>query len=160
MFDVMFIMQNLDIEEMKIGDLDIIPIEPYSKISKFDLSLMIAEEKDKTYGMIEYSTNLFKRESIERLQKHFENILESILEDIDIKLKDIELLSDIERQVLLKEFNDTKVNYPRHKSVKELFEEVVNESGDNIALSSNGIDLTYKELNEKANKIANFLIKK
>ncbi|NFL97255.1 amino acid adenylation domain-containing protein, partial [Clostridium botulinum] len=160
LFDVMFIMQNLDIEEMKIGDLDIIPIEPYSKISKFDLSLMIAEEKDKTYGMIEYSTNLFKRESIERLQKHFENILESILEDIDIKLKDIELLSDIERQVLLKEFNDTKVNYPRHKSVKELFEEVVNESGDNIALSSNGIDLTYKELNEKANKIANFLIKK
>ncbi|EQB9790684.1 condensation domain-containing protein, partial [Clostridium botulinum] len=160
LFDVMFIMQNLDIEGMKIGDLDIIPIEPYSKISKFDLSLMIAEEKDKTYGMIEYSTNLFKRESIERLQKHFENILESILEDIDIKLKDIELLSDIERQVLLKEFNDTKVNYPRDKSVKELFEEVVNESGDNIALSSNEIDLTYKELNEKANKMANFLIKK
>ncbi|WP_434296523.1 non-ribosomal peptide synthase/polyketide synthase [Clostridium sporogenes] len=160
LFDVMFIMQNLDIEEMKIGDLDITLIEPDSKISKFDLSLMITEEKDKTYGMIEYSTNLFKRESIERLQNHFENILKSISEDIDIKLKDIELLSDTEKQVLLKEFNDTKVDYPRHESVTELFKEVVSESGNNIALSSNGVEITYKELNKRSNQIANFLIKK
>ncbi len=76
LFDFMFVMQNLDLKENKVGSLDINSFEPNFGVSKFDLSLIITEEENETHGIIEYSTDLFKRESIERLQKHFQNSLE------------------------------------------------------------------------------------
>ncbi len=94
---------------------------------------------------------------VNKFLKEMITILGAVAEDNEVSITDIDILDEKEKQVLIKDFNNTKVDYPKDKSVTELFEEIVSKSEDYIALSSNGIEATYKELNEKANKLANFL---
>ncbi|MCR1976067.1 amino acid adenylation domain-containing protein [Clostridium sporogenes] len=97
---------------------------------------------------------------VNKFLKEMINILGVVAENNEVSITDIDILDEKEKQILIKDFNNTKVDYPRDKSVTELFEEIVTECGDYIALSSNGVELTYEELNKKANKIANFLKEK
>ena len=155
LFDVMFAYQNANSNKLTLGNESVEIIKSSSGISKFNLSIEI--EPDTRVVNLEYRTDLFKESTIDRLFEHFINALNIISDNNDVLIKDISIISEEEKNKILYEFNATAVNYPNDKSIIELFEEQVEKTPDNTALVFENDSLTYKELNEKANQLANFI---
>ncbi len=103
---------------------------------------------------IEYDSGLFEQSSIEQIFNHFNQLYLNIIEDFNAKLEDIDILTAAERTQLIYEFNETALEYPKEKTVKQLFEERVEKSQNDIAVVFQDKSLTYKVLNEKANQVA------
>ena len=157
LFDVMFVMQNTEEAELEIEGLKFTSYVSEHVSAKFDLTLDAIEIDDEIFFNIEYSTHLFKRETIQRFSVHLLNIVKAITTDKDILLGDIDVLTKSERKKILHEFNDTYTDYPRDKTIYQLFEEQVKSSPYHVALVFENKKLTYYELNEKANRLANQL---
>ncbi|WP_408955077.1 amino acid adenylation domain-containing protein [Natroniella sp. ANB-PHB2] len=160
LFDTVFALQNINLKEVKIGDLQVANYNFKYDIAKFDLFLEGIEQKDGIQFNLQYSTRLFKRETMQRFVEHFKNILQEVVKEPKLKLAEIDILSLKERKKLLYEFNDTKTKYPRDKAIHELFEKQVEENPSNIAVVCDKKRLTYLELNQKANQLARLLRKK
>lgn len=155
LFDVMFTYQNNEQCLLKFGDDEAKIIEINNGISKFNLSLEI---KPKMHTIsIEYCTTLFKKSTIERILNHYMNAIESVMENINVKIKDINIISEEEKNKILYDFNNTKLEYPDEKIIAELFEEQVEKTPNNIAVVWGEHKITYSELNEKANQVATYL---
>ena len=159
LFDTMFIYQNEGNAKVELGDIKSKYYIPDSNTSKFDLSLEITPENSKLNLRFEYATKLFNKDFIEYFSNHYINILKVVLENTDIKIADIEMLSEEEKHKILYEFNNTKVDYPKDKTLVQLFEEQVEKAPNNIAVVFEDQKLTYSELNKKANEIAHLLIR-
>ncbi|NOQ28196.1 MAG: AMP-binding protein, partial [Bacteroidales bacterium] len=125
--------------------------------SKFDMTFYVFETVNKIDLSIEYYTDIFKRETIERYIRCFKSIVSSIIKNPKVQLKEIELLSQEEKQQLLHEFNDTQSDYPKDKTIHELFEEQVDKAPNNMALVSDKEEISYKELDNRSNQIAHYL---
>src|SRR6202040_1215202 len=95
----------------------------------------------------------------ERLLGHFETILLGIVTDPDRRISDLPLLTEREKHQTLVEWNSTATDYPNNRCIHELFEEHVTRSPDSIALVFKEQHLTYSELNQRANQLANYLRK-
>lgn len=158
LFDVMFIYQNNSYPTMKFDNINAKYYITKTNISKFDLSLEVIPNGDNLKLRFEYCTKLFKEEFIQNFAEHYINILKNILENIDIKISDIEILSDKEKNKILLDFNNTKIDYPNTKNVIELFEEQVNLNKNKTALVFEDIKLTYSQLNKKSNQLANYIL--
>ncbi len=156
-FSTMFALQNADLSELGALGFSIEPFMCNNQTAKFDLTFE-AVDKGKTieYG-IEYCTDLFNEETIKRLSNHFINIIADITEHPSKKLKDVDILSEKERHQLLVEFNDTAAEFPKDKTIHQIFEEQAEKTPDNIALVFNDETMTYKQLNEKADRLAHTL---
>lgn len=157
LFDTMFIYQSNRYDTINFNGIS----AEYSLldcgISKFDLSLDLLPSNDKIKVSFEYSTKLFNEEFIQNLSEHYFNILNVILKNVDTKVEDICMLSEKEKNKILFGFNNTEVDYEKDKTISELFEEQVEKTPENIAVICDNRSLTFKELNEKANSLANFL---
>lgn len=158
LFDIMFIYQNNGYPEIDFKGIKSKYFIPDNNISKFDLSLEIIPFEDKLSLRFEYCTKLFDKNFIERFASHYINILNSILKDANTKIADIDMLSEEEKKQILYNFNNTTVDYPRDKTIVDLFEKQVEETPNNIAVVFEDQKLTYRELNEKANQLARYLI--
>ncbi|WP_038276178.1 AMP-binding protein, partial [Ruminiclostridium papyrosolvens] len=108
---------------------------------------------------LEYCTALFKRETMERLALHFQNILASIAENPQIQISQIEMLAPEEKSQILSDFNNTEYEYPREKTISCVFEEQAQKTPDNVAVMFGDKKLTYRELNQRANSLARVLRK-
>ena len=159
LFDVMFIYQNNGNATADFGDIKTEYFTPDTKISKFDLSLEVIPENDILNLSFEYATALFNKQFIEDLSKHYSNILTSCLDNLNIKISNICMLSEAEKNKILYDFNNTKTDYPKDKTIAELFEEQAKKTPNNVAVVFGMQKLTYKELNEKANSLAYYLRK-
>lgn len=159
LFQVMFAWQN-----NAPGRLDLSGLEPRPsgfaarRTAKFDLSLSLGERGDRIGGGLEYATSLFERNTIDRYLGYFRNLLEAMVADDTQVVECLPLLPSAERDQLLYEWNDTKADYPAHKCVHELFEEQVERSPDAIAVVFEEAELSYAELNARANQVAHSLI--
>ena len=160
LFDTMLVLQNTGHKKMEIAGASIKEYEFRGKISKFDITLEAEEQENEISFNLEYCTRLFKQESMERLIRHYVNILKAVTEKPEIELCEIDMLSEVEKREIRSGFNATKAEYPKDKLVYELFEEQVNRTPGNIALVYDKTELTYRELNEKANSLARALRKK
>jgi amino acid adenylation domain-containing protein len=156
LFQVMFAFQNALQAELKLEGLDLSEIETADDSAKFDLTLVMSERDGRIAGTLVYNTDLFEATTIERLSKHFANLLEGIVADPSQRLMQLPLLSDEERRQLLA-WNETETDYPREKSLAELFEETVERTPDALALVSKDERLTYRELNARGNQMAHYL---
>uniref|UniRef100_UPI001F57A976 condensation domain-containing protein n=1 Tax=Bacillus cereus group sp. BfR-BA-01441 TaxID=2920348 RepID=UPI001F57A976 len=112
------------------------------------------EVEEGLHAQFEYSTELFKKDSIERLSEHFLAILEKITESSNIKLAEIEMVNREEEKLLLHDFNQTQHDNHNNTLLHELFEKQVERIPDKVALQFAGRTMTYKELNEQANQLA------
>ena len=158
LFDTMFIYQNNGFAPVHFGEIKGTYYVPDTKISKLDLSLeVIPLESEELKLNFEYCTKLFNENFIEGFSNHYINILNTILDNPEIAISDIEILSEKERNHIINDFNDTLFEYPYYKTISQLFEEQVQKTPNSKALVSNGKSLTFAELNKKANQIANFL---
>ncbi|MCB2298642.1 non-ribosomal peptide synthetase [Clostridium tagluense] len=103
---------------------------------------------------LEYNSNLFSEEYIEQIVQCLFCYLENVMKNPNVKLCDVEILNEEEKNKLLYEFNDTYTDYPKDKTIHELFEEQVERTPDNIAVVFEDTQLTYRELNTKSNQLA------
>ena len=158
LFDVMFVLQNMDIIPQRSMEFQLTPFTYRSKTAKFDLTLEAIEAGDqKILFNFEYCTKLFKRETIVRFAGHFGNILTAIAANPAIQLGALEIVSEEEKEQLLKGFNATRVEYAKDKTIYQLFEEQAARTPEAIALQYKNETLTYRELNEQANRLAGVL---
>ena len=107
----------------------------------------------------DYQTCKFTQQEINEIHSRILNILGQVISEPNMVLNTIEIVTPEEKQKLLYDFNDTKVDYPKNTTISGLFEEQVKKTPDNIALVFEDKNLTFKELNEKSNQLANFLRK-
>ncbi len=171
LFDTVFALQNTGIQKIEIPGLKLAPYEYENRTSKFDLTLLVVEEEEKLHLTFEYSTKLFKPETIERFIVYFKNIVRSIIENKNQRISDLEILTVEEKKRILFDFNDTKTEYAKDKTIHQLFEEQVERTPDHIALvgadyqgaflKNRPLDpqktfyyLTYRQLNELSNRLA------
>ncbi|TRX53347.1 amino acid adenylation domain-containing protein [Fulvivirga sp. M361] len=159
LFDVAFGFNSFDENTLKIDGLAIEPIDPKHKISKFDLTLSVIEQEDHLLCNFEYSTVLFQEETIHRFIAFFHQLTASITHDPSRKLGSVEMIDDKEKTRLLQDLNLTETPYPKQKTLSELFEIQVQQTPGSIAIKGDGFQLTYHELQVKANKIACYLVK-
>ena len=159
LFDVMFAYQSEQMTDVIFGDkkAELLPV-PITT-SKYDFTFNVMPRKDNVVIMAEYCTNLYKEHTMQRFIDGYKLILDQML-DGQMQLMDISAITDQERIKLLYEFNDTAVDYPKDKCVHELFEEQVAKTPNKVAVIACDKTLTYGELNEQANRIANALIAK
>ncbi|MFS4449736.1 non-ribosomal peptide synthetase, partial [Maribacter sp. 2307UL18-2] len=116
------------------------------------------ESNDGIYLNFEYSTDLFKASTINRFILYFKEIVFAVISNPSIKLSQIDILSIEERDTLLKGFNKSGADYSIDYSIVEMFEEQVLENPDRVAVVIQGERHTYKELNERSNQLANYLV--
>lgn len=159
LFDTTFIYQNNGMLPVSFDEINSKLYVPDVKISKFDFSLEVIPNKNGELDLnFEYCTKLFKKDTIERLSCHFINIVKRVISNCEEKISDIDILSEEEKNKILYEFNNTKMDFPENKTILELFKEQVVKNPNNIAVVLDDKKLTYKELDEKSNTVANQLI--
>ncbi|MEM9926975.1 MAG: amino acid adenylation domain-containing protein, partial [Cyanobacteria bacterium P01_D01_bin.50] len=157
LFQVMFVLQNAPMEALEIEGLYWEALESNNNTAKFDLTLSMHETSSGLTGVLEYSLDLFKSETIERIAGHLETLLTAIVDEPEQKISELPLLTVSENQQLLVDWNQTAIEYPRDKCVHQIFEEQVQKTPDNIALVWENQTFTYDELNIKANQLADHL---
>ncbi|MFT5134413.1 MAG: amino acid adenylation domain-containing protein, partial [Gammaproteobacteria bacterium] len=162
LFQVMFTLQNTQEGEL---DLPKIKIEQEGvaswNVSKFDLSLSLQEYPDGSIvGGIVYATDLFDSETAERFKTHFIELSKAIVAAPEKALYELEFLTSKEKHQSLVEWGDTAAPYTYDRCIHELFEAQVKKSPDATAVIFEDQELTYQELNEKANQLAHYLVEK
>lgn len=118
-----------------------------------------AYDGDKLCLKIGYKTELFDQSIISKMLEHLQILLEEFINNPQEKLGSLSILTESEKQQILIDWNNTKADYPRDKCIHQLFEEQVIKTPNNIAISFKNKQLTYQELNEKANQLAHYLQK-
>lgn len=157
LFNTLFGVQDFkDLSLLKMDGLTVHPYEWNHPVSKFDFTLLLQEKDGEIECLVEYSTSLFKRETMERLTKHFRNIIKQVITNQEKTLDEIDIVSDEEKIQILDEWNNTNGNY-QNKPIHLLFEEQVQKTPNKVAVVLENEQLTYEELNKRANRIARVL---
>ncbi|CDH97210.1 non-ribosomal peptide synthetase [Bacillus velezensis] len=126
-------------------------------VSKFDLSVLVECVSEGYEIDFEYCIDLFKQETIEYMARHYVTLLEEAVTHPEKKLKDLHMLDIREQEKILVDFNATNVEYSREQTVVSLFENQVEKTAEHIALKFDDKQMTYAELNERANQLARTL---
>lgn len=130
-----------------------------SRLPKLDLGLSAGDADREVHLSFEYATDLFKADTIDRFITYFKIITSGIISDRGIKLSGIDLMSEVEKQQILSTFNDTSVDYPVDQTVVDLFRKQAEQTPENIALRIGEKEISYKELNDRSDKVASYLRK-
>jgi amino acid adenylation domain-containing protein len=180
LFQVLFVMQKLEKDNVASlflsGDFDengdendnekrrveqagltLAPFKMAQQEGQFDLSLEMIEAQGSLSGNLRYNTDLFDGQTIERMVGHFQQLLESIVLNPDLPVSDLTLLTEKEQHQLLVDWNDTKADYPSDQCIHQWVEAQVEATPDAIAVVCDAQQMTYGELNSKANQLAHHL---
>ena len=161
LFQVMFTFQNIPKQVFEISGLEMEELEFETGIAKFDLSLEAFEDDLKRFHCrFEYNTDLFEKQTIVRKMAHFRNLVRAVLKNPDERISQISLMDDRERDQIIKQWNDTGVSYPRGLPIQAAFEHQAARTPDKAALIVQGKKISYRQVNEDANRLAHFLIRK
>src|SRR5215212_8968622 len=140
-----------------LGDVVLESLRIDQRISQFDLMLTIAETDDGLAGSFQYNTDLFDADSIVRMQKNFLTLLEGIVWNAEQPISKLPLLDRAEREQVLVQWNQTDREYGEGRCIHELFEEQVARTPEAVAVMYEAEQLSYRELNERANQLAHHL---
>lgn len=158
LFQVSFILQNAPGTPAHFEGLEASGLNVEHGQSKFDLNLACSDYGDAITGLFEFNTDIFDRSTVERMSAHFTRLLESVAADAGRRIHHLPMLADGETHQLLVEWNATDVSYPPGITVHGLFEQQAAVSPENIALWTRQGELSYAELNRRANILACQLI--
>ncbi|MCU0286922.1 MAG: amino acid adenylation domain-containing protein, partial [Acidobacteria bacterium] len=181
LFDVLYNFIYIDISEIGMPGIRVTPYNFKSKRTGFDLEFVCERTYNELYLRLTYSTKLFKTETIKRFISYFHKIITTIVKAPDVKIYEIEVMSDEEKKEILNEFNNTQTDYPKNKTIPQLFIEQAAKTPDHIALFGHGrtrtntdnnndvetlratsleIQISYQELNQQSSRLAQLLIEK
>ncbi|MCL1465995.1 non-ribosomal peptide synthetase [Argonema galeatum] len=162
LFQVSFSLQNTPVEALYLPELTLSLLEVDTGTAKLDLEFHLWSDLESLKVQVVYSTDLFDDTTITRMLGHFQTLLESIVANPEYRVSELPILAEAERHQLLVEFshNQSKIPSPKSKIEQcfhQLFEAQVEESPDAIALVFENQQLTYRELNIRANQLAHHL---
>ncbi|WP_442938107.1 amino acid adenylation domain-containing protein [Nostoc sp.] len=157
LFQVMFALQNAPMSKLELAGLTISFLTAQSKTTKFDLSLSMYNSGAGLVGVWEYSTDLFDNSTIERMTGHFVTLLEGIVANPKKRISQLPMLTQVEQHQLLVEWNSTQAEYSFDKCIHELFEEQCLSTPSAVAVVFENQQLTYQQLNCRANQLAHYL---
>ena len=155
---VMFSLQNAPQSSGNLSGLNIqnMPL-PIGVRARFDLEVNYWEVPGGLEGVWCYKTDLLEADTITRLAQHFQTLLQAIVANPQARISELPLLSPAQRHQLLVEWNDTQTDYSHDKCIHQLFEEQVERNPDAVAVVFKDEQLTYYELNCRANQLAHYL---
>ncbi|MEH2405209.1 amino acid adenylation domain-containing protein [Nostoc sp.] len=157
LFQVMFILQNTPPGKLELPGLSLTRLEIENSTAKYDLTLSMIESEQGLSGSLEYNSYLFEQATITRMIGHFVSLLEGIVTNPHESISQLPLLTATEKQQLLVEWNNTQADYPGDKCIYQLFEEQVERTPDAVAVVFENQQLTYQQLNCRANQLAHYL---
>jgi amino acid adenylation domain-containing protein len=157
LFQVMFAMQNTPLVELQLNGGNLTIVKQDSGTAKFDLMLSLVEGDDEVSGAIEYRQELFEEETIVRLAKHYEQLLLAMVADPEQRISQLRMLTAAEEQQIVTEWNETEREYPREVCIHELFVEQARRTPEAIAVVAEDEQVSYRELDQRANQVANHL---
>ncbi|HET7392570.1 MAG TPA: condensation domain-containing protein, partial [Candidatus Binatia bacterium] len=157
LFQVMFALQNATQRFSPPAELMVEPIEFETGRSLFDLSLFLRDRDGRYIGYFEYSADLFDAPRVERMAGHFQILFAAIVAHPDQSIPTLPILTAAERQQILVDWNDTAADYPKDKCIHELFEDQVEKTPNAVAVLFERQQITYRELNTRANQLAQYL---
>ena len=159
LFQVLFILQNAPMEKLELPGVNIEILPSDTSTAKFDLTLSMMEKDQALTCTWDYNSDLFDDRTIIAMAEHFQNILTAVTTNPNQNINQIPLLTEREKHQLLIQWNNNQVEYPQDKCLHQIFEEQVIKTPNAIAVVFENQQLTYQELNEKANQLAHYLQK-
>jgi len=160
LFQVMFQFQNTAPPQPNLNGLSSTRVKIPTETAKFDLLLLVREQDDALLCVMEYNSDLFDGETIERMLGNYATLLESIVTNPDAHIADLPLLTTSQRQQILIDWNATTTEFPYQKSIHQLFQEQVQLTPRDVAVVCDTRRLTFAELNARANQLAHYLRKR
>jgi amino acid adenylation domain-containing protein/non-ribosomal peptide synthase protein (TIGR01720 family) len=160
LFQVMFTLQNEPLEALALSGLELRPFSAASGTAKFDLLLAVTQGPKALHALVEYASDLFDGATIDRMLGHLQVLLEAVVADPDKTVRDLPLLPESERHLLLVTWNDAAKVHPERRCVHEWFEAQVDATPDALAATYEGKSLSYRELDGRANQVAHLLRKR
>jgi amino acid adenylation domain-containing protein len=157
LFQVMFGLQNVPSDTLKLPELTVTPLAVESGTARCDLTLLMEETEQGLTGVLEYSTDLFEANTMARMIGHFETLLSSIADEPQQVITQLQLLTEAEQHQLVVEWNNTQTAYPYDLCIHQLFEAQVEQTPEAVAVVFANQQLTYQELNVQANQLAHWL---
>jgi amino acid adenylation domain-containing protein len=157
LFQVLFVLQSEETLPLQLPGLVARHFRIDHVMANFDLTLDIVESKQQLVFLFESNADLFESETIERMLEHLRILLEGAVANPNSAVSALPMLSESERKKLLVDWNDTATDYPAHKCIQDLFEQQVNDRPDAVALVSADGEMTYREVNARANQLAHYL---
>jgi amino acid adenylation domain-containing protein len=156
LFQVMMMLQNAWRPELEIKGLKVRGVGRETGAAKFDLTLILAEGDGGITGSLEYSRDLYEGETIRRMARHYERVIWEVVRDAEQKIREIELLNEGEKSQII-EWNQTELEYECDRCINQLFEDQVEISPESIAVVYEGEQISYRELNRRANQLGQYL---
>lgn len=159
LFQVMFVLQNAPGSALELLGLTLRAIEVETQTTKFDLTLTVTETEGRLMAALEYDTDLYESPTIQRMLGHLETLLAGVAADPQLRLAELPLLSTDESHQLLHEWNATETETPAECTLADLFEAQAVRTPQSPAVAFAGQELSYDELNRRANQLAHHLQK-
>ncbi|HEV2736747.1 MAG TPA: condensation domain-containing protein, partial [Longimicrobiaceae bacterium] len=157
LFQVMFVLQNNERGELRMGELEMEPLAvDGGKIAKFDLVLTMAEDEQGFAGSLSYRAELWDSATMERMAAHFARLVGAVISSASLPVDAVQFLGEDERQQVLERWNNTAVDYPR-AVFPELFTRQAARTPDVVAAVSGSVAMTYAELERATNRLAHYL---
>ncbi|QLE40066.1 amino acid adenylation domain-containing protein [Nostoc sp. C052] len=157
LFQVMLALENNESTDLSLPGLEIEWLPLTYPFAKFDLTLLVIESDNQLNLTWEYATDLFDKSTIQRMAEQFEVLLRGIVDNPNQPIKTLPLMTAHEL-LQLQCWNQTQTDYPHDKTLVEIFEQQVEKNPHNIVLVFESQQLTYQQLNQKANQLAHYLI--
>ena len=160
LFNTLFLFQNFYVDSHSIkeeGESNNFSILDIRDQTNYSLCIIASCKDDYLHFDLQYDPSVYEKTDVEFISKRLKLVIMEISENPDKKISNLDFIDDLERNQLLYEFNDTHAVYPREKTIHQLFEEQVKKTPDKVAVVFEHEQLTYKELNEKANALAHKL---
>ena len=156
-FDISFSLQNFPMPAVNFPDLEVELLRIDNGTSKFDLSIALVESQGGLATTLEYSTDLFDASTASRLLRNYTTLLEGVAHDPGRRISQYSILSDVEREQILRTWNATAVEYPRDRRVEDLFTEQARRTPQAVAVEFGEQALRYGELDDQSDRLAHYL---
>ena len=157
LFQMMFTVQHVESNSTSNAPWTPIETHEHAQTAKFDLAISIQIGKKNATVSLQYAKSLFKNETIARFAVHYKHILTAMVEPTDQPIESYAQLDFAEYQKIIHDWNSSAKDFPRNKTIQQLFEEQVEKTPNHIALVFEGQKLTYRQLNEYSNQLAHFI---
>lgn len=156
-FQVMFSVESVALPAPQVPGLDFSVADSVIPVSKFDITLTINEHPDAMDGWLSYSTDLFDAESMERLLGSFQCLLAAAVNNPESPVWALPILTERQKEQVVEQWNQTAQDYDERLCVHELFERRARANGEQVAVIYDGQQMSYAELDRRANQLANYL---
>lgn len=157
LFQVMFQYKDARAPLFQSTDLDVTWLETSTQTAKFDLTMAVLAEDDSLNCVIEYRTELFREDTIDRFLSHYVTLLENIVAEPDENIATLPLLTETQQNEIIAAGRGELSEFPREQTIQQLFEQQVVRTPDDVALIFGNERLSFRELNVRANQLAYYL---